>query len=99
VLHGGGCREAGKGQVACFAGLYQPRRSGRIAANKQIVGALFGYDMAYVVAANHDRCDGHTCLLTNLDRVQSHDKGWLSLLKMLPVANALNISDHQCNPL
>jgi NADH:ubiquinone oxidoreductase subunit E len=51
--------------------------------------------MAYVVAANHDRCDGHTCLLTNLDRVQSHDKGWLSLPKMLPVANALKISHHR----
>ena len=37
----------------------------------EIRDALFGYDMAYVVAVDHDGGYRHPCLLANLNRVQS----------------------------
>jgi hypothetical protein len=37
----------------------------------EIRNALFGYDMADVVAVDHDRGDWHPCLLADLHRVES----------------------------
>jgi hypothetical protein len=37
----------------------------------EIGDALFGYDMADVVAVDHDRSDWHPCLLADLHRVES----------------------------
>src|SRR5580658_5958112 len=40
----------------------------------EISDALFGYNMAYIVAIDHDGGDGHSCVLANLHRVEGLNK-------------------------
>src|SRR5258706_320390 len=48
----------------------------------EIADALFGYDMAYIVAVDHDGGDWHSRLLANLHRVESlNECGNVTLLK------------------
>src|SRR5258708_2774964 len=50
----------------------------------QIRDALFGYDVAHVIAVDHDGGDWHPCLLANLHRVESfNERRNASFLKRL----------------
>jgi hypothetical protein len=50
----------------------------------EIRDALFGYDMAYIVAVDHDGGDWHSRVLANLHRVESlNECGNITLLKCL----------------
>src|ERR1700693_5337800 len=41
----------------------------------EVRDALLGYDMAYVVAVDHDGGYWHSCLLANMNRAQKLNKG------------------------
>src|SRR6266403_3259646 len=69
----------------------------------EIGDALFGYDMADVVAVDHDRGDWHPCLLADLHRVESVNerrnatflKGLYGLYHELSTANDRLVLNNQ----